>query len=305
MTADNTRAFFASALLHGALLALALYVSYAAATEQAKKAPRILELVAGPGDDFRATDAPAVGNPDGVKLTIPKSTPAPVAQPEPPKPEPPKPEPAKVEAPPKPPEPSPLAKAPPVTTAPPKAEPKQRTMAQKLQRQLIVADVKGRKQAQKEIEQQKRISKEEFDKAQRAKVASAKSASTKPDKLIDSKGIADGVRGGSQNSTRGAGGTALSVEERDEADGYAAMLNQKLTDELDQVTGLDEGLRAEAEFEVQSSGRLARGRIIKKSGNERFDQAVLHAIAAVRMPEGPPKGFERVQQVTFSSKGKN
>jgi TonB family protein len=82
------------------------------------------------------------------------------------------------------------------------------------------------------------------------------------------------------------------------------MLNQRLTDELDQITGLDEGLKAEAEFEVQASGRLARGRIVKTSRNERFDQAVLHAIAVVRMPEGPPKGFDRVQTVTFRSQSK-
>jgi len=304
MTADNSRAFFVSVFLHGTVLAVALYLSYAAASEQAKKAPHILELVAGPGDDFRATEAPAVGSADGVKLSIPKTQAAP---PEPPKAEAPKPEPTKVETPPAKLDPNPPpAKTPPANAAPPKPQPKERTMAQKIRRQLIVAESRGKQQAQKEREaEQKRITKEEFDKAQRAKVASARS--TAPAKLekIDSKGIADGVRGGSANSTRGAGGNALSVEERSELDGYAAMLNQKLTEELDQVPGLDENLRAEAEFEVQSTGRLARGRILKKSGSERFDQAVLHAIAAVRMPEGPPKGFERVQQVTFSSKGKN
>jgi colicin import membrane protein len=262
----------------------------------------VLELVAGPGNDFRATEAPALGTPGGVKLSLPKATPATVVEPpkpEPPKPEPPKPEATKAEAPK--PEASPITKAP----APPKAEPKQRTMAQNLRRQLIIAESKGRKQAAKEREaEQKRLTKEEFDKAQRAKVASAKSAPPKIDK-IDTEGIRNGVIGGSKNSKAGAGGTALSVEEHSEVEGYAAMLNKLLTDALEEITGLEEGLRAEAEFEVQASGRLARGRIVKKSGNERFDMAVLHAIASVRMPEGPPKGFDRTQQVAFSSKGKN
>src|SRR3954469_19021284 len=99
-TADNSRAFLGSALLHGAVLAIALYFSYAAVREQAKQAPRILELVAGEGDNFRATEAAALGTPGGVKPPLPKAPPKPVLA-EPPATELPKSDPVKAEPPPK------------------------------------------------------------------------------------------------------------------------------------------------------------------------------------------------------------
>jgi colicin import membrane protein len=299
MTADNSRAFFVSVLLHALVLAVAIYFSYATAAERAKKAPRILELVAGEGNNFRATEAPLLGVPGGVKVDIPKTTPtATEPKAESPRPEPPKPITPKAESIPTPP---PVTKA----TTPAKESPP-RSILKQIQRQMVVADIKSRRQVQKEREaEQKRITKEEFDKAQKAKVASAKSPTQKVEK-INTEGLTGGVVGGSKNNkTGGAGGTALTVAERSEAEAYVAFLNKQLTDELEQVTGLDEGLTAEAEFEVQSNGRLARGKVTRSSGNERFDSAVRHAIAAVRMPEGPPKGVERMQSVTFHSQGKN
>lgn len=282
-------------LLHAAVLGVAIYFSYAAATEQAKKAPKILELVAGTGGDFRATAAPLLGTPGGVKVDIPKTTPvtAEPPRPEPPKPVVPKAEPAPVAPPP--------AKAPaPNATKPPP----QRTFLQQIKRQMVIGEVTAKRQVQKERDaEQKRITKEEFDKAQRAKVAAAKT--NQKFEKISTEGITGGVVGGSKNSKAGAGGNALTADEQDDAARYGAYLNQLLTDELGQVTGLTEGLTCEASFEVMGNGRLSHPKIVRSSHNERFDSAVLHAIAAVRMPEGPPKGFDRLQSVTFHSQAKN
>lgn len=310
MTADNSRAFFASVLLHGLVLAIALWFSFTVAQEQAKKSPKVIELVAGDGDNFRATEAPLLGVPGGVKIDIPKTTPTPMVaeapRPEPVRPEPPKPVTPKAEPTTTPLTPPTKAQPTPVPPAPTKAPAKERTFMQNIRRQMIIGELKAKKQVQKErADEAKRLSKEEFDRQQKSKVASAKSPNQKVDK-ISTEGITGGVVGGSKNNTKGgAGGNALSVAEQDEVASYGAFLNQKLTEELMSVAGLDEGLSAEAEFEILSNGRLTRGRIVRSSRNDRFDSAVRHAIAAVRMPEGPPKGFDRVQTVTFRSQPKN
>src|SRR4051812_41133462 len=95
MTTDNSRAFFVSVALHGAVLALALYFSYAVSKPK-ERPPLIMELVAGDGNNFGATPAPALGSPDSIKLELPKTTlSAMPAVAEPPRPEPPRPEPPK------------------------------------------------------------------------------------------------------------------------------------------------------------------------------------------------------------------
>ena len=57
-----------SVLIHGAAVGLVLFFSFAASTIH-DDSPKILELVAGAGDNYGATEAPALGSPGGVKLT--------------------------------------------------------------------------------------------------------------------------------------------------------------------------------------------------------------------------------------------
>ena len=62
MSAQSPGAYGLSALLHGGVIALVLFFSYAA-TSVVKDEPKVLELVAGAGDNYAATAAPALGSP--------------------------------------------------------------------------------------------------------------------------------------------------------------------------------------------------------------------------------------------------
>lgn len=301
MTARSPSAFLTSAAFHAALVALVLLLTYVT-NPTSRDTPKIFEVVAGEGDNYNATEAPALGSPGGVKLDLPKP-PTPKAEPVKAAPLPPEP---------LPPEPSPITPTAPVaqpkpveSKAPPKpAEKKTPTIKQQIHQQIWRAEANAKKKAAKErAEESKRITKEQFDRANREK-AVAKTASVKAPK-IDEKGIAKGVRGGSTaNTTGGAGGKALTAPERSAVDAYVAALIQRLKEELDRTPGLEDGLTAEAEFQILPDGRLTRGQITRSSRNEAFDLAVLRAITAVKM--GPrPKGLDQMQTVPFSTHAKN
>ncbi|MDP3070303.1 MAG: cell envelope integrity protein TolA [Opitutaceae bacterium] len=257
---------------------------------------KILQLVAGEGDNYMATEAPALGVTGGVTVPATKAVepkPAPPPEPAPPTPAPPTPSP----------------------TPPTKATVSEEipNFSKQITRRLIVAESKAKLELKREAaakkkredEERKRISKEEFDQKNKAKSAPAPAKNT-PTKVakIDAEGIAKGVVGGSPNNkVGGAGGKALTASEGDEAERYGAALLQRLKDALDRIPGLNDGLRAEAEFTIETDGRLTRARITRSSRNDAFDKAVLDSIAAVRM--GPrPKGVGTVQTVPFSTYGR-
>ncbi|HVS51575.1 MAG TPA: TonB family protein [Opitutaceae bacterium] len=282
MTAQSPNAFFLSATLHALVVALLLLLTLGL-NPDAKPPMKIFELVASPGDNYGATVAPKLGTPGGIKVDIP---PPPKSEPAP---EPPAPTPAKAEPAP----PAVAEKAPPVPT-PAKATPKQRTIAQDLRRKIIIADSKAKQQAQKERDEEEKRAKKAADAAK----AAAKIA------RIDTAGIKAGLLAGSDaNMIGGTGGKALTAEEGSEAERYIALLEQKLRDELEQVSGLDDQLHAEAEVHILADGRLARAQLTKRSGNEAFDVAVLRVIAAVRMPPRP-KGVPEVEQIPFTTRAK-
>lgn len=302
MTARSPSAFLTSAAFHAAIVALVFLLTYGF-NPSASETPKIFELVAGEGDNYTATEAPALGSPEGVKLDLPK---APLPKVEPVKIEPVPPEPAPVTpAPPVTPPPKPVPQAP-VTPAPQPTEKKTPTIKQQILRKIWRADANAKKQAAKEREaEQKRITKEQFDKANKDKAAATAKGGQPKVAKIDAKGIAKGVVGGSTaNMTGGAGGTALTAPERNAVDAYVSALVQRLKEELDRTPGLDDGLIAEAEFHIMPDGRLTRGQITRSSRNEAFDRAVLRAISAVRMAPRP-KGLEEVQTVPFSTHAKN
>jgi colicin import membrane protein len=82
MTARSSSAYFVSALLHGAVVALILFIAYMA-NQTLPDGPKVFELVAGAGDNYGATEAPALGTPGGIKIDVPEApapeTPAPAA----------------------------------------------------------------------------------------------------------------------------------------------------------------------------------------------------------------------------------
>lgn len=264
MTAREQNGFLMSAALHGLVIAVAFLWSLVAGLND-KPPVKILELVAGEGTNYGATEAPALGSPGGVKLSIPDPTP-PKAEPAQPAPEPVAP-PAAPVAPPKA---EPTAKPPPPT----------QNFAKQILRKLYNADAKAKREVAKErAEEQKRITKEEFDRANKAKAAE-KTASSKV-KRIDSEGIAKGVAGGSTaNKTGGAGGRALTSTEGSARERYDAALIAALRRALEEEKppGLSESLVATVVFHVGADGTLSNIRITKPSGSKEFDNAVRAAI---------------------------
>jgi colicin import membrane protein len=293
MNARFPSAFILSATLHAIVAAIFVLVAYVA-REQAGKIPTVLELVAGEGDNYMATEAPALGTPDGMKLEL-ATPPTPKREPAPTPPAP------KQET---------LPAAVPVTIEKAPAPKTERTFVQELERTRKLAQAKAKAQIAKERKaeekrlEKERLTKEEFDRANRAKAKEAKSSPPKIAK-IDAAGIAKGVLGGSTANTKGgAGGKALSVSEMSAVDAYTALLQLRLAEELDRIPGLADGLRAEAEVHITAEGKLTRARIVKSSGDETFDAAVLQAIVAVQMPPRP-KGLGEVHKIPFSTHAKN
>jgi colicin import membrane protein len=277
MTARSPSAFALSALLHTSVAAVVLLGIYYS-QQQAAKRPVIFELVAGEGNNYMATEAPALGSPDGPpKLAIPKTaaTPAPVT-----------PKVVEVEA----------ASTPPATIQVP-------DFAKKLKR----ADARALKKVEVQIKaeqeaEKKRLSKEEFDRLH-GKSATPKTASARTTNVprIDAQGIAKGVGGSTANKTGGAGGKALQREEQSLEDSYLAFLSQQLHTAFDEAKppGLSDRLEAKVKLHILPDGTLADARIIQSSGSDEFDRAVLEAIARVRPLGTRPDGLDEVLEIPF------
>jgi colicin import membrane protein len=281
-----------SLALHGGVVAVALLLTYAAG-EHRKEAPKVFELVAGAGDNYMATEAPALGSPGGVKLAIP-TPPAPKVEPalEPVAPAPqPVPEPSPVT-------PAPLEKAPPtkapVTKAP---EPPVPNFKNQIVKKIIRADSQAKREIKKEREAEAKLTKEAFDKANKAKAAAAaKGGPTKVAK-IDTEGITNGVLGGStKNKTGGAGGKALVAEDGTLMERYFALLKNRLKENHEKPTGLSDTLVARVEFYVGADGSISRVRISRSSGSEEFDRSVREAFARTKsIGARPDKKGETVE----------
>ena len=295
MTARSPSALFVSASLHGLVVAIAVLLTYLAQT-QVKEAPKILELVAGEGDDYGATAAPALGTPGGIKIAIP----------EPPAPAP---EPVKLTAP----EPTPVTAAPeptPVVTKAPvqKAVTPPKTkdtpapnFSNQIKRKIIRAESKAKAEIKKEREaEQKRLTKAEFDRQNKAaKVAGVGNPKVKH---IDTEGVSGGVTGGSTASKTGAGAKALTREEGDLLDAYFAIVKQRLQDGLEKPPGLGDAVYAVAEFRLNLDGSISSARITRASGSDEFDRAVLDDLRRFKRVSPPSIWKGDTISVTFRMK---
>jgi colicin import membrane protein len=279
MTARSPSAFALSALLHASMAAVVLLGIYYS-QQQASKQPVIFELVAGEGNNYMATEAPALGSPDGPpKLAIPKTAaaPAPVT-----------PKVVEVEA----------ASTPPATIqAPDFAKKLKRADARALKK--VEAQIKAEQAAEK-----KRLSKEEFDRLH-GKSATPKTASASTHAVnvprIDAQGIAKGVVGGSTaNKTGGAGGKALTRQEQSLIASYYTLLKQRLRDAFQSPPGLSDRLTTVIEMRVLADGTLTGATIAKSSGSDEFDRAVLDAIAKVGSIGPKPDGRDEDVKFDFN-----
>ena len=293
MNARSPSALFLSASLHGLVVALVVALAYLAETH-VKETPKILDLVAGAGDDYGATAAPALGTPGGIKIAIP----------EPPAPAP---EPVKLAAPvpvaPAP-EPDPVVSKAPVEKAvtPPKTkETKTPNFSNQIKRKIIRAESKAKAEIKKEREaEQKRLTKAEFDRQNRTNKVSG--AGNPKVKHVDSEGISGGVVGGSTASKAGAGGKALTREEGDLLDAYFAIVKQRLQDGLEKPPGLGDAVFAIAEFRLNTDGSISSARITRGSGSDEFDRAVMDDIRRYRRVSPPSAWKGDTVSLTFRMK---
>lgn len=312
MSTNSPAAWTMSIALHALVAGLLALVAYTA-NLNADKPPRILELVAGAGDNYMATEAPALGTPDGVvSLKVPAIAPTPAPITPAPQPQP---------------QPQPQEDVSPIVPAPPpvkKAEPKvpppkpkeadpATNFKQQIKTKVQQADRKAKAEAAKErkrIEkEQARISKEQFDREHAAKKsASATSSKSTPTKvaMIDAKGIKEGVVGGSRENTKGgAGGTALKSDNTDVLAAYDALfkVNLRRAFEEDRPPGLSDALKVTIEVRSNADGSLSGGRVVNPSGIAEFDRAVLDALRRMRMPPRPDKRSETVSLVFTMREG--
>ena len=292
MTARSPSAFMLSATLHALFAAVMLYTAYALKDEVIDKG-KVFELVAGEGDNYAATEAPALGTPGGVKFDMPAAPaaapasvftpPEPIA---PPTPEPVAPAPVEAVPPPKvepkqKPEPSPVVKA--ETKPTTKADPAVPNFVKSIKRVQVRIDSKQRAQREKEAKAAALAAKNAEIAAKKAELIAQAKAGGGQSKIakIDAEGIAKGVLGGSTNNkTGGAGGTALSREEQDLMGTYFALIKQRLREVMKPVEG-DDNIVAKVEFHISPAGTFSQVHIIKSSGSAEYDQAVLDAFREV------------------------
>jgi colicin import membrane protein len=300
MTDRPMSAFMLSATLHGVVVGILFLLSYAA-SQQVKNMPRVLELVAGEGDNYGAKLAPALGNP-GVKIDVPvapaaKLEPAPVA--------PPAPAPKITPAP-----------APKVTPAP-KTEPTTPNFARQIRNFVIRGESKAKAQLKKErqaeakraaeekkleekrLAEEKRqlakMTKEEFDRLNKAKTTATAKTVPKVAK-IDAEGIAKGVVGGStENKVGGAGGKALVSDNDDVLLAYFVMFKDRVRREFEPPAGISSTLVAKVSMRSNADGSITAVRILRSSGSREFDNAVLAATRRVIMPPRPDSKSETVE----------
>jgi colicin import membrane protein len=312
----RTPAFFASVTLHALMMGLVLWFAYSNHKKSAEDKPKIFELVMGEGDNFAATEAPALGTPGGgIKIEIPGP---PTPTPSPVEPAPPEPESSPVEPSP-PPKPAPVT--PPVKT-PPKAAPapkeyKPVNMAKMVDRiadkraanieKKIKADQKAadERAAKEAALNAKRMTKEDFDRQNKGKSSPSQTAAksgggTGAAKRIDAEGIAKGVVGGSTaNKIGGAGGKALTREDIELSEAYISLLIQRLKAAHQKPDGLSDLLQATVKFRLTSSGTVVDVTIIGSSRNSEYDRSVLEAFRRITLPRPPSNLKTSDYELTF------
>jgi colicin import membrane protein len=270
MRAQSPAAYGLSALVHGAVALLILFFSYAA-NSVVKDSPKIFELVAGEGNNYAATSAPALGSVGGIKVPAMPPMPATPAEPAPAEPVAPA---------------SPIQPAPETAPAPAKAK----------KVPDLVAQLK-RTEMRRELNLERK-----YEKAQEAaakRLAQEQKAAGKVSH-IDAEGIREGVIGGSTaNKEGGAGGRALTREEGSELEAYFALLKARIKENHAPPEGVSDSLSARVEFLVAANGEISQVRIETSSGNPEFDRSVVEACQQTRSIGPRPDGRSETVQMLF------
>jgi colicin import membrane protein len=286
MTADSPKAFLLSATLHAGVAALLMWAAYV--INRQEEQPKIFELVAGEGDNFMAREAPALGTP-GATLKLPQvETPL-----------------------------EPVTATPPSLTpvAPPpvpnwtkqikrdltraEATAKQQIAQQRAAEERLRAEEERRQKAEEErrkAAEAKKMTKAEFDAKNKSKTVAPKPAPPPKIAKINVTGITKGVSGGSvANKTGGAGGKALTANEGTELERYFALFKQRLKAAFEPPPGLSDTLEVRIRVQSNADGSLSGSRVVRSSGSEEFDRAVLDAVRRVMMPARPDRRSEAIE----------
>lgn len=329
MSAQTPTSYIYSILLHAAA-AGALFFGAVILKEQKKEPAKMIELVAGEGDNYAATEASMLGDPDGVGVDLPTiaepnvpkiaeidSSPAPVEPLPPAEPEPVKPTP-------QPPEPDPITPAPlkesekekpadkekPVKNADkaaPTKEPKDPnfvkdvTRLAKKREQRIMTKFRKEQAAKAERERKaaelaaKRTSYDQFNKQNGGKTNGSQSGSAN---------VRKGLRGGVEQGTGmapGAGGKALTAAEASLMERYYSFLKLKLRQAHEPPPGVGDRLSTEIEFFLAADGTMSQIRVARSSGNAEFDDSVVAAFRKVRSVGPRPDGQSEQVKLRFNA----
>jgi colicin import membrane protein len=284
MTAQSPSAYFSSATLHAVVVVLLLAAAWVT-SQQTREPVKIFEVVAGAGDNYAATEAPALGTPDGDKFKMAVAAPEPaprIAEPAP----------APVQAAPPAPQTAPTTtdgKVPDLVRAVKRTAAKvEQKMAQQQRMDEAIATDKARKEA---AAAKKVMTKDQYDKLYGKQANPAGKAGATKVARVDAEGIAGGVAGGSTaNKVGGAGGKALSREEASLMDSYFSYLKQKLKQAHEPPVGVSDKLSAQVEFMLAADGTISQVHIVLSSGNNDFDQSVLDVFKRVRSIGPRPDG---------------
>lgn len=265
MYARAPTAFFLSLLLHGTVVVAIVVLAFI--VQQHTPPPvQVFELVAGPPTDLTATEAPALGTPEG---TVDVKIPEPPARAEPVKAEP----------------------------APPQAE---------VAKSTVRPEAKTTAPAQTPAKAEPKVSYDQFVRqhgkpsTSRTASAGAPRATTVP--KINAKGIAEGVIGGSPNSKGGGGGRALTAAQHTELEGYIARLVAALRQNHEKPPGLSDLLSADVEFLIAADGSISRMHIVRSSGNAAFDESCIDAFRRLGSIGPKPDGKNDTWVLTFRMK---
>lgn len=281
-TPQSPRALILSTLLH-ALVVLAVLLFAWWSKRKVDETPQIFELVAGPGEDYQATEAPTTAAPaPTIKLDLPDPPPVVTPAPQPtPKVVEPTPPPKK-----EPPPPTPKKETPPPT---PKVE--KATPVPKVEKAPEPAP--------------KKMSLEDFRKAHGApKTPQPKAPPPVTPKKIDVNSVAGKVASTSASESQtGASGTATKTDD-DLMGRYYALIRQRIRAALI-AAGVTDNRSAQVRFQISALGAISSPSIVGSSGSSEFDAAVLQAFRSIAPLGPPPVGGAQTLSVTVNLHERN
>jgi colicin import membrane protein len=119
---------------------------------------------------------------------------------------------------------------------------------------------------------------------------------------INTRGIAEGVLGGSTRSKGGGGGTAMTAAAHSALEAYISRLVAALRQNHEKPPGLSDLLSADVEFFIAADGSISRIRIVHSSGNAAFDESCIAAFRRVGSIGSKPDGKSDTWVLTFQMK---